>query len=151
MRSLLSVVLTSLWLAGCGSSPQQEFVGSWTFASGTDNVSCPSGTTSTKLSGTITVTTTKDGGLQVLDPEGCNFTYSLSADNATVSNKSCSFAAPELGQGVTANVMYGTITLSTSDGKTMSDSFNGTVQYAASTGAIDCVFSGSASLARVGG
>jgi hypothetical protein len=55
-------------VAGCGGSdPAQNFVGTWTFASGTDNVACPNGTTSTKLTGSLTVKRGTDGGLVVLD------------------------------------------------------------------------------------
>ncbi len=143
----------ALSLAGCGGGAaadgQSQFLGTWSFSTGDDNVSCPSGTTADKLSGNLTIKTASGGGLVVLDQEGCNFDYELDGKNATTANQSCSFAVPALGQGTTAAVMYDAITLSTSDGKTMSDSFNGTVAYTASTGTLDCIFSGSATLAKL--
>lgn len=137
-------------MAGCGGSdPMQRWLGTWAFASGDDNVSCPNGATATKLTGSITVKPATGGGLVVLDKEGCNFTYALDGEQATTSAKSCSFPVPELGAGVTAAVTYDTITLATSDGKSMRDSFSGRVAYKASTGTLDCVFSGSATLNKV--
>jgi hypothetical protein len=139
-------------VAGCGGSdPAQRFVGTWTFASGADNVACPNGTTSTKLTGSLTVKRGTDGGLVVLDAEGCNFSYALDEAGAmaTTSARQCSFAVPELGQGVTAAVTYDAITLTTSDGKSMTDQFSGRVTYTASTGNLDCIFSGTAMLTKV--
>lgn len=141
----------ALAVAGCGAGadPAQRFTGTWSFASGTDDVSCPNGTTSAKLSGNVTIKRATDGGLVVLDAEGCNFPYELDGDRARTSGRSCSFPVPELGQGVTAAVTYDAITLSTSDGKTMDDSFNGTVAYSSSSGTLDCIFSGSATLQKL--
>jgi hypothetical protein len=137
-------------LAGCGAAdPAQRYMGTWSFASGTDNVSCPNGTTAAKLSGNVSIKRATDGSLLVLDPEGCNFTYTLEGDRAKTSGKSCSFPAPELGQGVTAAVTYDTITLATSDGKSMDDDFSGTVAYTSSAGTLDCVFSGTATLTKL--
>lgn len=137
-------------LAGCSSSdPAQPYMGTWSFASGTDNVSCPNGTTSTELTGNVTIKHATDGGLVVLDPEGCNFTYAFDGARASASMQSCSFPVPELGQGVTAAVRYDTITLDTSDGKTMNDSFSGTVTYRSSQGNLDCIFSGTATLNKL--
>jgi len=136
-------------LAGCGADPAAPYVGTWSFASGTDNVSCPNGTTATKLDGNVTIKRATDGSLLVLDAEGCNFTYQLDGDRAKTSGRSCSFAVPELGQGVTAAVTYDTITLATSDGKNMDDSFSGTVAYQSPSGTLDCVFSGSATLQKL--
>jgi hypothetical protein len=56
---------------------------------------------------------------------------------------------PQLGQGVTAAVSYDAITLATSDGKMMTDTFTGKVAYTSSQGTLDCVFSGSAMLKKV--
>jgi hypothetical protein len=141
-----------LLVAGCGANPEatpdQHYLGTWSFSSGTDDVSCPNGTTSEALKGNVTIQKSSDG-LVVVDPEGCNFSYSLDGSDATTRNAACSFPVPELGQGVTAQVTYELITLTTSDGKTMTDSFNGKVTYAASTGNLDCIFSGSATLAKV--
>ena len=146
-------LLWALVVAGCGggADPAEHFVGTWTFASGTDNVACPNGTTATKLSGSLTVKRATDGGLVVLDAEGCNFGYALdeAGATATTSGKQCSFAVPELGAGVTAAVTYDAITLTTSDGKSMTDQFSGRVTYAASTGNLDCIFSGTATLTKV--
>lgn len=141
-----------VFLAGCGggADPAQPFVGTWSFASGNDDVSCPNGTTSQRLSGSVTVKRGSDGGLVVLDAEGCNFSYTLAGDAATLSSAgTCQFPVPELGQGVTAAVDYDAITLTTGDGKTMSDSFAGKVAYSAASGTLDCVFSGSAMLNKV--
>jgi len=139
-------------LAACGSTEPtaaEQFLGTWSFASGSDNIVCPSGTTSQALSGTITVQK-KDAGLLVLDAAGCNFTYALSSDQATLgSDKSCSFAVPQLGQGATADVTYDAITLSTHDGKSMTDVFSGQARYTTSAGSQDCAFSGSATLSKV--
>src|SRR4051794_24414377 len=106
-----------IWLAACGSSAGPtaagQVFGTWSFASGSDNIVCPTGTTAQALSGTITVERA-DSGLRVLDAAGCNFAYSLDGDEATLgAGKSCSFAVPQLGQGATANVTYDAITLST--------------------------------------
>ncbi len=138
-------------LAGCGSAaPEQPFVGTWSFASGTTNVSCPNGSTSQTLAGSVTIKPASDGGIIVLDAEGCNFAYAVDGDAATVMGKSsCQFPVPELGQGVTADVHYDAITLSMHDGKTMSDSFAGKVAYSSSQGTLDCVFSGSATLQKL--
>ncbi|MCU1276836.1 MAG: hypothetical protein JWM53_382 [bacterium] len=140
-----------LLVAGCGAAadPAQPYMGTWMFASGTDNVSCPNGSSATKLSGNVTIKRATDGSILVLDPEGCNFTYALDGDRAKTSGRSCSFAVPELGAGVTAAVTYDTITLATADGKSMDDTFSGTVVYNASTGALDCVFSGTATLTKL--
>ena len=139
-----------LLVAGsCAADPAQRYLGTWTFASGADNVSCPNGTNAAKLSGNVTIKRATDGSLLVLDPEGCNFTYALDGDRAKTSARSCSFPVPELGAGVSAAVTYDTITLATSDGESMDDSFSGTVVYNASTGALDCVFSGTATLTKI--
>jgi hypothetical protein len=124
-------------------------MGTWSFASGTDNVSCPNGTTAAKLSGNVSIKRATDGSLLVLDPEGCNFSYTLEGERAKASGKSCSFPVPELGQGVTAAVQYDSIMLSTTDGKSMDDSFSGTVAYTSSSGTLDCVFSGTATLTKL--
>lgn len=136
-------------LAGCGSGadPMQRFVGTWAFTSGTDDVSCPNGNSSEKLAGSITVDAQADGDLVVHDAAGCNFAYTVAGDTATVADRrSCSFPVPELGQGVTAAVDYDSLTLATSDGKTMTDSFAGKVAYTSSAGTLYCVFSGRATL-----
>jgi phage-related minor tail protein len=143
-------LLLVLSAAGCGAAdPADRYMGTWMFASGTDNVSCPNGASATKLTGNVTIKRATDGSLLVLDPEGCNFTYALDGERAKTSARSCSFAVPELGAGVTAAVTYDTITLATSDGKSMDDTFSGTVTYNASTGALDCVFSGTATLTKI--
>lgn len=149
MHRIAPFALVALVFAGCGADPAQPYLGTWSFASGTDNVSCPNGTTAAKLSGNVTIKRATDGSLLVLDAEGCNFTYQLDGDRAKASGRSCSFPVPELGQGVTAAVTYDAITLSTSDGKTMDDSFSGTVAYSSSSGTLDCVFSGSATLQKL--
>lgn len=149
MHRIAPFALVALVFAGCGGDPAQPYLGTWSFASGTDNVSCPNGTTAAKLSGNVTIKRATDGSLLVLDAEGCNFTYQLDGDRAKASGRSCSFPVPELGQGVTAAVTYDAITLSTSDGKTMDDSFSGTVAYSSSSGTLDCVFSGSATLQKL--
>jgi hypothetical protein len=142
--------LLAILVAGCGSAdPAHRYVGTWSFASGTDNVSCPNGTTANKLSGNVTIKPATGGGLVVLDAEGCNFTYALDGEEAKTSSKSCSFPVPELGQGVTAAVTYDAITLSTSDGKSMGDVFSGSVVYNAASGALDCVFNGNAQLNKI--
>ena len=143
------IVCLALFFAGCGADPAQRFTGTWSFASGSDNVSCPNGTTAAKLTGNVTVKRATDGSLLVLDPEGCNFTYALDGGSAKATGRSCSFPVPELGQGVTAAVMYDAITLTTSDGKTMDDSFSGTVVYTSSSGSEDCIFSGDATLQKL--
>ncbi|MGZ3440990.1 MAG: hypothetical protein ACXVDD_15810 [Polyangia bacterium] len=143
-------LLLVTFAAGCGAAdPAERYMGTWMFASGTDNVSCPNGTTAAKLTGNVTIKRATDGSLLVLDPEGCNFTYALEGERAKASARSCTFPVPELGAGVTAAVTYDTITLATSDGKSMDDSFSGTVTYNASTGALDCVFSGTAMLTKL--
>jgi len=145
------IALLALFVLGCGADPAQRYTGTWSFLSGTDNVTCPNGTTSTKLTGNVTIKRSIDGagGLVVLDAEGCNFAYALDGDRAKTSGQHCSFPVPELGQGVTAAVSYDTITLVTSDGKSMDDTFSGTVAYTSSSGTLDCVFSGSATLTKL--
>lgn len=147
MRTFLFVLL-----AGCtssnGGSLDQQYLGTWSFSSGTDNVSCPNGTTSDALKGNFSIQKSA-GGLVVLDEDGCNFGYAVDDQSATTRNQSCSFPVPALGQGVTADVTYDLITLSTGDGETMTDTFNGKVTYKTSAGDLDCIFSGSATLAKV--
>jgi len=149
MHPIARIASLALALAGCGADPAERYLGTWSFASGSDNVSCPNGTTATALAGNLTIKRATDGGLVVLDAEGCNFTYALDGDRAKVSGRSCSFSVPELGQGVTAAVTYDTITLATSDGKSMDDSFSGTVSYRAPSGTLDCIFSGTATLNKL--
>jgi len=149
MHRIGSLAFVLVVAAGCGADPAQPYMGTWSFASGSDNVSCPNGTTAAKLSGNVTIKRATDGSLLMLDPEGCNFTYALEGDHAKASARSCSFAVPELGQGVTAAATYDAITLFTADGKTMDDTFSGTVVYSSSSGAIDCVFSGDATLTKI--
>jgi hypothetical protein len=145
-----TLALVALVVVGCSSDPAKPYLGTWSFASGADNVSCPSGTSAAQLTGNVTIKRASDGaGLVVLDPEGCNFDYALDGDRAAASAQSCSFPVPELGQGVTAAVTYDTITLDTSDGKTMNDTFSGTVVYSSSAGNDNCIFSGTAMLNKV--
>jgi hypothetical protein len=146
-----TLTLLALLVAGCGGSdPAQPYVGTWSFTSGSDNVSCPNGASSAKLTGNLTIKpSTGDGDLVVLDPEGCNFTYAVDTAAARTSARMCSFPVPELGQGVTAAATYDTITLTTSDGKSMNDTFSGSVVYTASSGQLNCVFSGTATLSKV--
>src|SRR3954453_4756849 len=116
MASAHRFALLTLIVAGCGAAdPADRYLGTWSFASGTDNVSCPNGTTAAKLSGNVSIKRATDGSLLVLDPEGCNFSYTLEGERAKASGKSCSFPVPELGQGVTAAVQYDSIMLSTTD------------------------------------
>jgi hypothetical protein len=139
-----------LFVTGCGAAdPADRYMGTWTFASGTDNVSCPNGNSAAKLSGNVTIKRATDGSLLVLDPEGCNFTYALDGQSAKTNARSCTFPVPELGAGVTAAATYDTITLATSDGKSMDDTFSGSVVYNASTGMLNCVFSGTATLTKL--
>src|SRR5207253_9352691 len=81
-------------LAACGSSEpssEQQFLGTWSFASGSDSIVCPGGTTAQALSGNITVQSQSGGGLVVMDAAGCNFAYTLSGEQASLgSDKSCS-------------------------------------------------------------
>src|SRR5678815_118968 len=84
---------------GCGADPAQRYLGTWSFASGSNNVSCPNGTSATKLVGNLTIARGSDGSLLVLDREGCNFTYAFDGDRAKTSARSCSFPVPELGAG----------------------------------------------------
>ncbi len=149
MHRIGLLALIASVLVGCGADPAQHYLGTWSFDSGTDNVSCPNGTTAAKLSGNVTIKRATDGSLLVLDPEGCNFSYELDGDRAKTSGRSCSFPVPELGQGVTAAVTYDAITLATSDGKTMDDSFSGSVTYSSPQGALDCIFSGTATLTKL--
>ena len=141
-------------LAACGSTetpltPEQQFLGAWTFSAGNNNVVCPTGTTAQKLTGNLIIQKVT-GGLQVLDDAQCNFTYTLSGEQATLGDdKSCSFAVPQLGQGATADVTYDAITLSTHDGQSMSDVFSGQAHYTTANGSQDCAFSGSATLTKV--
>jgi hypothetical protein len=144
-------ILLFLMLAGCDSSPTMEktFVGTWSFAEGTDNIVCPNGTTAEKLTGNLTIQQ-MSSQLLVLDEAGCNFTYSITGQDAKLGDdKECSFPVPQLGQGVTADVTYDAITLSLHDGMTISDVFSGKVVYRASTGNLNCAFSGSATLSKV--
>jgi len=144
--------LAFVLVVGCSSDPATPYLGTWSFASGTDNVSCPNGTTAAQLSGNVTIKRAGDGaGLVVLDQEGCNFPYTLDGDRAATSAQSCSFPVPELGQGVTAAVTYDRITLDTSDGKTMDDDFSGSVVYTSSAGSESCIFSGTATLDKLAG
>jgi hypothetical protein len=148
--SLLVVVCSACSASNPAATPEQQFLGTWSFASGDDNIVCPNGTTAQKLSGKITVEVASGGGLAVLDQAGCNFSYSLSGHQATLgANKSCSFAVPQLGQGATADVTYDSITLVTDDGESMSDVFGGKAHYTTPSGAEDCAFSGSATLSKV--
>jgi hypothetical protein len=146
-----------LFVVGCGAAetpatPEQQFLGTWQFASGDNRVVCPTGTTSQKLTGNVTVQKQSGGGLVVVDAASCNFAYTLSGDVATLgSDKACSFAVPELGQGATADVTYDGITLTTHDGKSMTDVFNGQAHYTTSAGSQDCAFSGSATLSKLSG
>ena len=144
----MKIVLLML-LAGCTTeNSEAQFAGTWSFAEGTDNVVCPNGTTAEKLTGNLTIQQ-MNSQLLVIDEAGCNFTYSLSGNDAQLGDKKeCSFAVPQLGQGVMADVTYDAITLSLHDG-TMSDLFSGKVVYRASTGNLNCAFSGSASLSKV--
>jgi hypothetical protein len=144
-------VLFLLVLAGCGGTDSvptamQQFLGTWAFSSGASyNVVCPNGTKPVSLTGSITVKS-DPAGLLVLDAAGCNFTYAVADHTASLGDKkTCSFPAE---QGVTADVTYDAITLTTSDGHQMSDVFSGKVRYTASTGTLDCAFSGAATLTR---
>src|SRR3954453_16788054 len=120
MASAHRFALLTLIVAGCGAAdPADRYLGTWSFASGTDNVSCPNGTTAAKLTGNVTVKRATDGSLLVLDPEGCSLTYALDGASAKRDGRSRSLPVPELVQGVPAPVTYDTITLISSDGKTM--------------------------------
>jgi hypothetical protein len=150
MRTLLVTLLLGCSASNPAATPEQQFLGTWSFASGNDNIVCPNGTTAQKVSGKITVEAASAGGLVVLDDAGCNFNYSLSGHQATLgADKSCSFAVPQLGQGASANVTYDTITLVTDDGESMSDVFGGKAHYTTPSGGEDCAFSGSATLSKV--
>ena len=143
-----------LLLAGCTSPnepPGGEFLGTWSFASGTNSVACPTGTTEQPVTGKITIKRALDADLVVLDDEGCNFTYMLRGLTATTHDKSCDRPAPELGAGVTAATTFSFITLDVSDGRNMNDTFGGQVAFKSSAGKLDCTFSGTAKLTKVSG
>src|SRR5947207_3716870 len=116
MRCMI-VLLAACTSPEAGPAAEQQFLGTWSFASGSDNIVCPTGTTAQALSGTVTIQK-QDSGLLVRDGAGCNFAYTVSGEQATLgADKSCSFPVPQLGQGATAEVTYDAITLSTQDGK----------------------------------
>src|SRR6202011_1729022 len=126
-----------------------DYVGTWSFLSGTDNVSCPTGNTAQPLNGNITIKKGVDGKLVVLDADGCNFSYTLAGTAATTSNAMCTRPAPEVGAGVTAATTFSQITLNTADAKSMTDTFAGTVAFTSAAGTLNCTFSGSATLNKV--
>ena len=149
-RALASPCSSLVAAVGCSADPAQPYIGHLVVRLGHRQRQLPQRHHGRRqLHGNVTIKTASDGGLLVLDPEGCNFTYALDGSRASASAQTCSFAVPELGAGVTAAVTYDTITLATNDGKTMDDTFSGTVVYTSSAGALDCVFSGTATLTKV--
>jgi hypothetical protein len=148
MRTCL--LLGAIALVGCsGPDPATDYLGTWTFASGTDNVTCPTGTTAQALTGNITIKKGTASDLVVLDAEACNFAYTLTGTAATTANAMCTRPAPEVGTGVTAATTFSNITLNTADAKTMTDTFAGTVAFTSSAGTLNCTFSGSAMLNKI--
>ena len=124
------VLLSSLVLAGCGANPAQRFTGTWSFASGSDNVSCPNGTTATKLTGNVTIKHATDGACSCSIPRAATSpTRSTATQRHGRTAARAASLSPSSAQGVTAAVTYDAITLATSDGKDMDDSFSGTVVY----------------------
>ena len=134
---------------GCSSDPARPYTGTWSFASGSDNVSCPNGTTATALQGNVTIKPASNGGLLVLDPEGCNFTYGFDGSRASASAQNVLVRRPRARRRRHRRRHLRHHQLATDDGKTMDDTFSGTVVYTSSAGALDCIFSGTATLTKV--
>lgn len=150
MRS--SFFALALVFTGCTSAnpqPPAAFLGTWSFSGGSTDYACPTGNSSQGVTGNLTIKAGVDSDLVVLDSEGCNFGYSVAGDVATAQNMKCSRPAPELGQGVTADTTFRDIELTTSDGKTMTDTYGGTVTLTSAQGKLDCSFSGTATLKKV--
>jgi hypothetical protein len=145
--SLLSVCLV---MCACGAAADRDkFLGAWTFKPTDYAVTCPTGVSMVRLSGTLNVKAdTGASGITVLDGKSCNFAYDVKGNAASASKRTCSWPEPSLGQGVTANATYDTITLLTADGASMTDTFVGTVAFTSSAGTLDCTFNGTATLER---
>jgi hypothetical protein len=140
-----------LLLCACGQpiADRDKFLGAWTFKPSDYSVVCPTGVSAVRLTGTLNVKADASAtGITVLDGKSCNFSYDVKGNAASATKRPCSWPEPSLGQGVTANATYDTITLLTADGASMTDTFTGTVDFTSSAGTLNCTFNGTALLER---
>ncbi len=146
-QSLLSVCLS---LSACGGAAERDkFLGAWSYQPSSYSVTCPTGVSTVPLTGLLNIkAAATPEGITVLDAKSCNFAYDVKGNAANATKRTCTWPEPSLGQGVTASATYDTITLLTSDGAQMTDTFTGTVDFTSSAGTLNCTFNGTAVLER---
>jgi hypothetical protein len=148
MKRFLCIVA----LAGCGGTPFADFIGTWQFQSGTNNVACPPpvGASMPALVGNLTLEPAIGADLVSLDNAGCDSQFTVSGTTATAkTGVACERPDPNVGAGVMASSTFTSLTLVTTDGKTMTDTFAGNITFTNTMGSIACTFSGSGSLTKV--
>ena len=155
MRILLrSVFCACVALFGaCGSSGVAfpSFVGSWMFQSSSMlQAQCPPpvGATSTVIVGNLHVAPAIAADLVTLDPYGCDLTYKVAGTTATATgNLACTHPAQMA--GVTETETFSAVTLTTTDGKTMTEAATGTADFMNTMGTLHCTFTANATLDKV--
>lgn len=140
---------------GCGGvgagTPFASFIGTWMIADGSTQNVCPPpfGNSTTRLSGNVTIEPGIGGDLVTLDPLGCDVVYNVTGTTATAAgNLSCT--RPSTIAGVQSQtIAFSALTLSTSDGKMLTEAGMGTATYTSGAGTLDCTFTLSVTATRV--
>jgi hypothetical protein len=144
-------------LGGCGGGatavPFANFLGTWQFQSGSAVMAtCPGpvGNSTTAQIGNLHVEPAATGGdLVSVDPAGCDVIFKVTDTIATgVGNLDCP-GRPGPAMGVTQDTTLTTITLTTTDGKTMTGASAGSAVFTSAAGMLTCTFTGTSTLVKV--
>jgi hypothetical protein len=108
--------LAACALSSCGSSAS-NFIGTWQLAGGTLTTTCNAVSTSSNVTGNITIAAAATGGNVVsTDADGCNIQWAPNGDVATlVAGQTCS----STDNGVTTVLSFTTGTLTVTNGTSL--------------------------------
>src|SRR5262245_47201960 len=135
MRTVLC--LSALAFVACGSgTPFPNFVGTWVYNSGsTITFMCPMNTTTVDLRGNLEVLHGVSADVVVLDPNGCDVTYTVKDNTASATgNLICTHPAMIGSITVSETDTVTSASLTTTDGKTMTANGTSTAVFSAMAG-----------------
>jgi hypothetical protein len=140
-----------LGVAGCGGRAFDTFLGTWAIQPGSQVVAmCPApiGTQTTNLEGNIQVLPSVTADLVTPDQHGCDVTYKVTGTVATgTGNLTCTHPAANAANTTETDTTT-MITLTTTDGKSMTESATGMAVFMAAGGTLTCPFTITATLTK---
>jgi hypothetical protein len=151
--AILSFSVIAIVLGGCtsGADPTEDFLGTWTRATGSYTVTCGNNTESGGMGGMVRFEEGVTAPLIVSDPD-CTFNFDMQADEATVVlGQSCALnGKTSRGSQYTVVIAPTEWLFSPRDDTNMSERGTSTMTYHFTSGEITtCVFSHTASLTKI--